>query len=287
MMQTSLHNLRNLASLSAYFQVESDEANASSIRRDEFETVCRKLNLIKDDKLLDVGCELVTFAAENRGARVIGITVDMPLHLKLNHRIAAASLRGSVVKLMDYRNLVGVKFGKAVCLDPFATVGRKECEVLLGTIYNVLHPGGLFLVECITGMSSSTSTSAKPLERLTRRFDHILNHSSQNGFLPSDVVERIIRQIGFEIQQVEELNERYRLRLKQWLTCLRANQDDIMRDRGEACFHDWNSELSILLHRIEVSDVKCCQWLLSKPINSRQHVMIPDSQRCCGSRNPD
>ena len=279
------YNMKSLASLGGYFQVGLDETNTDLIQREEFEAICSKLMLMKGEKLLDVGCELVIYAAEEHSTNVIGITANKPLHTKLNQRIAAAGLRG-IVKLMDYRNLVGVKFDKAVCLDPFATVGRKRTVTLLGTVYNVLHPGGLFLVRCLTVARSISSPSVKILDRLAQRFD-LLHHSSQNEFLPFDAVERIASQIGFEIQLVEDLSQTYLLGLKHWLSYLQANQDNLLRDASEAHLYDWNASVSNLLDHIESGDIQCRQWLLAKPSNSHNHVVIPDSQRCCEPRKSE
>src|SRR3990172_4704027 len=116
-------NMKSLARLSDYFQVAFDEPNTDSIRENEFETICCKLHLVTGEKLLDIGCEFVTYAARKYGAKVLGLTLNRPLHVKLNQFIAAAGLQGSAVKFMDYRNPVGVKFDKAVCLDPFISVG--------------------------------------------------------------------------------------------------------------------------------------------------------------------
>jgi cyclopropane-fatty-acyl-phospholipid synthase len=279
--------MKNMDLLHAYFQVGLDETNTGSIRGDEFEAICHKLNLTKGEKLLDIGCELVVYAAREHGAKVIGITVNKPLHMKFNQLIAASDLRGSVVKFMDYRNLVGVKFDKAVCLDPFAALGRKETLTLFGTMYNLLHPGGLFLGQCISTTLSSAPVSVKQPVRLVQYIGSIFHPSTRDGFLSFNAVERIVRQIGFEIQLVEDLSENYLPRLKHRLTYLQANQDSIVRDTSEASFHARNANLSILLDRIESDDIHLNQWLLSKPSNSHSQVSIPDSQRCCVPRNPD
>jgi cyclopropane fatty-acyl-phospholipid synthase-like methyltransferase len=279
--------MKSLALFSDYIQVEFDGINMDSIQEAEFEPICHKLNLTKDEKLLDIGCALTVYAAREQGAKVLGLTLNRPLHMKLNQAIAAADLQGSVVKFMDYRNLVGVKFDKAVCLEPFATVGRKEMMTLLGIVYNLLHPGGLFLVQCIT-MAPSISTSPPKLQdRLVRYFDFVLNYSSRNEFMQFNTVERIASQMGFEIPFVENRSAEYLRHLQQWLTCLRANRENIAIFSSETRFRSWNSDLSILLDHIESGDIQVNQWLLSKPSNSHNRVLVPDSQRCCGSRNPD
>lgn len=281
------HDMKSLARLSDYFQVAIDELNTDSIRENEFEAICCKLHLVTGEKLLDIGCELVTYAARKYSAKVLGITLNKPLHMKLNQFIAAAGLQGSAVKFMDYRNPVGVKFDKAVCLDPFISVGRKEKMTLFGAVYNLLHPGGLFLTQCLSTTPSSASVSGKQQARLARYMGSIFHPSSRDGCLSFNEVELIARQIGFEIHLAEDLSEDYLLRLQRWLTYLQANRDSIVSDSSEATSHAWRTDLPLLLDGIRSGDICLHQSLLSKPADSHDFVPLPDSQRCCGLRNTD
>lgn len=279
--------VKSLVCLSEYFRLALDETNSDSILETEFERICRKLKLMRGEKLLDIGGELAIYAAKKYETNVLGITLSKPLHMKLNQCIAASGLPGSAVKLMDYRNLVSVRFDKAVCLDPFATMGQKEMITLFGTVYNLLHPGGLFLTQSIATAPSSAFDSVKQQSRLARYFGSVFHLSTRNGLLPFNEVELMARQIGFEIQIVENLSENYRIRLQGWLTYIQANQDRVVSNTSEAIFHAWNASLSTLLDHFESGDISKYQCLLSKPGNSHNHVSLPDSERCCGLRNSD
>lgn len=124
------YDMKSLARLNDYLQVAFDDPNLESIRENEFEAICRNLHLLRGEKLLDISCELLTYAAKTYGAKVLGLTLNHPFQIKLNQLIAAAGLQGSAVKLTDYRNPVGAKFGKAVCLAPFIVAGRKDTTTL-------------------------------------------------------------------------------------------------------------------------------------------------------------
>lgn len=283
----TLHDLRSLAWLNDYFQVAFDETNPDSIWEAEFEPICRKLNLIRDQKLLDIGGELLIYAARKHGSKVVGLTLDRLLQLRLNQFIAASGLLGSAVKFMDCRNFVSVKFDKAVHLNPFTTVQQKEMLNLFGTVFNLLRPGGLFLTQCIATVPPTVSASVQQQTWLARSIDSILHPSTRNKFLPFSEVELIANQIGFEIHLVEDLSETYRIRLRYWQTYLQANQDSVVSDISDAIFHAGNASLSILLDRIESGHIGVYQCVLSKPTNGRNHLSLPDSQRCCGIPNSE
>lgn len=281
------HGMTNLAMFNDYFQSTLDETNADPNQKDDFEEICQRLNLAKGEKLLDIGCEMTVYAAKNFGVNVLGVTVNKSVQTRLNQVIAGLGLPGSAVKLMDYRNLIGVKFDKAVCLDPSAIVRQKETVTLFGTIYNLLYPGGLFLIQCLAPPPVTWAASIEPQTWLARCFGLILRLSSQEHLPTFQMVDLIARKIGFNLQLVDDLSETYRLRLQYWLSYLQIYHNIVIGDTSETIFHDWNVNLSILLNRIESGDVHFFQYLLSKPENAPDHVSIPDSQRCCGLRDSE
>lgn len=98
-------------------------------------------------------------------------------------------------------------------------------------------------------------------------------------------VQLIVRQIGFEIQLVEDLSAIYLQHLHRWLTYMRTNRDSIISDTSEATFHTWSIDLPILVDGIKSVDIRLYQILLSKPADSQNFVSLPDSERCCGLRH--
>jgi cyclopropane fatty-acyl-phospholipid synthase-like methyltransferase len=279
--------MKNLAHLNDYFQVALDDIEADSIQNEGFEPICQRLDLATGEKLLDIGGELTIYAARKYATNVLGVTLNKPLHMKLNQCMAASGLLGGAVKFMDYRNLVSVQFDKAVCLDPFVTIKRKETVILLGTVYNLLHPGGLFLTQRIATAPPSAFDSVKQQSRLAQYIGSMFDPFTRNGFLPFNEVELIARQIGFEIHLAENLSENYRMGLEGWLTFLQSNRDEVVSHFSEGIFHHWTDSLSTLLNRIEKGNIQFRQYLFSKPGNSHNHVSLPDSQRCCGPRNSE
>lgn len=281
------YNMKSLARLSDYLQVVFEDPTANSIRENEFEAICGNLRLLSGEKLLEIGCELLTYAAKMYGVKVFGITTNRELQAKLNLLIAAARLQGSVVKLMDYRNPVAAKFDKAVCLTPFITVGRKEATTLFGSIYNSLHPGGLFLTRYITTTRPSASSLNRHQTRLAQYVNSIVHPSLRGECLSFNDIQLIATQFGFEITLVEDLSELYLLRLQRWLDYLQTNQASIKNGTSKAIFYAWSMDLSLLASGIKLDNIRLYQILFSKPTDSHNFVSLPDSRRCCGVRHTD
>ena len=142
-------------------------------QRNKLDLVCRKLELQKGERLLDVGCGwggLARFAAEEYGVEVTGITISRE-QLKL----AQDYCRGLPVRieLRDYRELQG-RYDKIASIGMFEHVGPKNYPVYFDSMSRLLEDKGLFLLHTIG--SSSTSDYCDPW---------IDRYIFPNGHLPS------------------------------------------------------------------------------------------------------
>ncbi len=121
----------------------------------KLEMICRKLELKKGEKLLDIGCGwggLAQYAAGHYGVEVVGITVS-----KEQQTFAQELCQGLPVKikLMDYRELSG-KFDKIVSVGMFEHVGKKNFYQYFKSVSTLLDDQGLFLLHTI-GLHITTS----------------------------------------------------------------------------------------------------------------------------------
>lgn len=131
--------------------------NLDKAQEDKLDLVCRKLNLKKGMKLLDIGCgwgSFAKFAVEKYGVSVVGITVS-----KKQAKLAQTICRGLPVeiRLQDYRD-VNEKFDQIVSLGMFEHVGFKNYGVYMKKVHSLLKDGGLFLLHTIGGNESAVAT---------------------------------------------------------------------------------------------------------------------------------
>jgi len=120
-----------------------DEAQAHKL-----DLVCRKMQLDKGMRVLDIGCgwgSFAGFAAEHYGAEVVGVTVSSEqaeLGREL-HRGLPVELR-----LQDYRDVEGT-YDRVVSLGMFEHVGVKNYRRFMEVVGRCLSDDGLFLLHTI------------------------------------------------------------------------------------------------------------------------------------------
>ncbi|HEC32891.1 MAG TPA: cyclopropane fatty acyl phospholipid synthase [Candidatus Kaiserbacteria bacterium] len=154
-----------------------------SAQEAKLDLVCRKLNLQKGQRILDIGCgwgSFAKFAAERYGVEVVGITIS-----KEQAKFAEENTKGLPVeiRLQDYRDIDEV-FDHVVSLGMFEHVGYKNYREYMRVVNKSLKKDGLFLLHTI-GSNYSSSTTEPWIEK----------YIFPGGMLPS------IKQIGKSIEE--------------------------------------------------------------------------------------
>ena len=160
-----------------------DAKTLESAQEDKLDLVCRKLNLQKGQRVLDIGCgwgSFAKFAAERYGVEVVGITIS-----KEQAKFAEENTKGLPVeiRLQDYRDIDEV-FDHVVSLGMFEHVGYKNYREYMRVVNKSLKKDGLFLLHTI-GSNYSSSTTEPWIEK----------YIFPGGMLPS------IKQIGKSIEE--------------------------------------------------------------------------------------
>ncbi|MEE4255139.1 MAG: cyclopropane fatty acyl phospholipid synthase [Desulfuromusa sp.] len=117
-------------------------------QQDKLELTCRKLQLQKGQRVLDIGCGwggTARYIAENFDVEVVGITISTE-----QAELAKENCRHLPVKILvkDYRQLQG-NFDRVVSIGMFEHVGYKNYRTYFETIEKLLHDDGLFLLHTI------------------------------------------------------------------------------------------------------------------------------------------
>ncbi len=120
-----------------------DDAQAAKL-----DLVCRKLQLKKGQRVLDIGCgwgEALKYAAENYGVEAVGVTISQE-----QAEFARELCKGLPVeiRLQDYREL-DEQFDAVYSIGMFEHVGHKNYRSYFETCRRCLKPEGLSVLHCI------------------------------------------------------------------------------------------------------------------------------------------
>jgi len=129
--------------------------NLDDAQEHKLDLICRKIGLKSGDKILDIGCGwggFAKFAAEQYGAKVVGITVS-----KEQKELAEKSTEGLDVeiRLQDWRELTDESYKHIVSIGMFEHVGPKNYRAYMQKVKVLLKEDGLFLLHTI-GHSKTT-----------------------------------------------------------------------------------------------------------------------------------
>ena len=153
-----------------YWQGATDLEQA---QYNKLDLICRKLDLRKGERLLDIGCGwggMARFAAQNYHVEVTGITVSREQLLLARQYCAGLPV---TIELRDYRDVQG-RYDKIVSIGMFEHVGPKNYAVYFDSINRLLEDQGLFLLHSI-GVHRTLSYCDPWVDR----------HIFPNGHLPS------------------------------------------------------------------------------------------------------
>ena len=129
--------------------------NLNEAQENKLDLICKKLQINKKDKVLDIGCGwggFAKFASKKYGCHVTGISIsDEQIKYAKEY---CKGLPVEIIKL-DYRHLRG-KFDKILICGMIEHVGSKNYKNIMKKVSNCLNKDGLFLLHTIGGNESVT-----------------------------------------------------------------------------------------------------------------------------------
>jgi cyclopropane-fatty-acyl-phospholipid synthase len=248
---------RRLQYSSAYFTSPSaplDEAQAAKL-----DLICRKLELHRGLRFLDVGCGwggLVLHAAERYGANATGCTLSARQFAYASEQANARRLQDRVTILnADYRELEG-QFDSIASVGMYEHVGRRRLQGYFQRLSRLVHDDGLVLNH---GIARPETVSDDDVTMFLRR------HVFPGGELPyyADVI-RAAERAGFEVIDVENLRPHYALTCAAWVKRLQAHRDACLKFVDLATYRTWLLYLAGSAASFERGDTELYQTLLAK-----------------------
>lgn len=132
-----------------------DTSNLNEAQEKKLDLICRKLQIKREDKVLDIGCGwggFAKFSSERYGCHVTGIGISDE-----QIKYAREYCKGLPVEIVksDYRKFNG-EFDKILICGMIEHVGSKNYRRIMNIAHSLLKPKGLFLLHTIGGNKSIT-----------------------------------------------------------------------------------------------------------------------------------
>jgi cyclopropane-fatty-acyl-phospholipid synthase len=196
----------------AYFEDPDMTLHEAQVAK--LDRVCRKLELTRDDHLVEIGTgwgSLALHAASEYGCRVTTTTISKEQHAVASERVRDAGLDNRIeVVMQDYRDLRG-SYSKLASIEMIEAVGWQYFDVFFRCCSSLLAPDGLMLLQAIT-----INDRAYEVEKAARSFANELIFPA--GCLPSvEVISRsVVAQTDMRLLDLDDITANYPPTLAAW-----------------------------------------------------------------------
>ncbi len=251
----------------AYFKNEND--TLEDAQNNKINHIIKKLNVLPNQKILDIGSGWGTLAIEianKTKASVTGITLSQNQLEYSQKKARELNLENQVqFKLMDYRQL-NEKFDRIVSVGMFEHVGRKFYKTYFNKIFNLLNEDGISLIHTI----GSVNPPRDPQPWITK-------YIFPGGYTPSlSEISRPIENSGLVISDMEVLRIHYSHTLRHWRERFLSKKDIVLEMFDEKFLRMWEFYLASCEMAFKWGDQIVFQLQLSKNLttvpNTRDYI---------------
>ena len=206
-------------------------------QRNKLDLVCSKIQLKRNDKMLDIGCGWGTLgihASKYFGADVTGVSISKEQLEWARQRAKDAGASTVEYLLLDYRDIPKTKYNKITCLEMAEHVGVKNFPAFMNQVYNMLEDDGLFYLQ-IAGLRRKWQFE----DLIWGVFMGTWIFPAADASLPLAWTVSHLESVGFEVQSHENIGIHYSETISRWLDNCLKNEAKIVSKYGEKWFRTW------------------------------------------------
>lgn len=245
----------------AYFK--NDSLSLEQAQNEKINLCCRKLQLKKDERLLDIGCgwgSLLITAAKNFGIEGVGITLSQEQLAYGKEQIANEGLQDKVhLEYLDYRDLpqLNQSFDKVVSVGMFEHIGKANMKLFLENVQAVLRPTGLLLLHTI----------GKTVEEPTNNW--IRKYIFPGSYLPDlGSILKNCTTLGFNFIDCENMRLHYSKTLDSWSDRFEKNEGKIRSMFDDRFIKMWRFYLAGCSAMFQLGYIHLFQLLFSAGVRN-------------------
>jgi cyclopropane-fatty-acyl-phospholipid synthase len=245
----------------AYWESSRPNATLAQAQRDKLDRICRKVGLDERPgmRLLDMGCgwgSLSLYAAQQYGARVVGITLSSEQKTYIENEVAGRGLGDRVeIRVQDYRAITDGPFDAAASIEMGEHVGRQNYPTNARILHRSLRPGARVLVQ-----------------QMSRPGSHPGGGPFIESFIAPDMDMRplgqtiaLLEEAGLSTIAVEAMREHYVRTVDTWIDNLETRWDAAVALIGEQAARVWRLYLARGRLAFAQSRMGVDQILLARP----------------------
>ena len=250
------------------------DSSLEEASRYKVDRICKKLALVPEDHLLEIGTGWGGFAlhaAREYGCRVTTATISQQQCELARQRVRAAGLDSRVeVVLADYRDLQG-QYDKLVSIEMIEAVGHHYFDTYFGCCSRLLKPEGLMLLQAIV-------IGDWAYERARRSVDFIKAYIFPGSCIPSvaTISRSLAEATDMRLVHLEDIGPHYARTLRAW----RARFWDAEKQVRQLGFSEefirmWDFYFAYCIGGFEERYISDVQMLSARPAN-RRSAQLPE-----------
>lgn len=256
------------------------ETRAESLEQaqdNKMNLVCRKLQLEKGERLLDIGCgwgTLTRHAAVHYGADATGVTIAQRQTEFGNARIQQAGVADHArILCCDYRDIPKQRFNKISSLEMVEHVGVKNLVPFYELVKDLLEDDGLFLLQW-TGLRRGL----RPEDLIWGLFMNKYVFPGADASLCPSAMLKAMEKAGWETHSVENISIHYSFTIQRWHDNWLANREAVTAAYGDRWFRIWNFFLAWSVIVAEQGNAACFQVVLNKNLDAYNRTRWVDKR---------
>jgi sphingolipid C9-methyltransferase len=240
------------------------DATLEDAHTKQTEVIASKLQLVRTDRLLDIGCgwgTLIADCAARFGVDCTGVTLAQKQADFGNRVLQERGLQSHArIICQDYRDIdTNAKYDKITCLEMIEHVGYKNLGTFCEQLAEMLEDDGLFLLQW-TGLRRAL----KPEDLIWGLFMNKYVFPGADAALPPSSMVKAFEKAGFELHSIENVSGHYANTLKAWHRNWTANKKAVIAAHGDRLFRIWNFFLAWSVLIAEQGNAGCFQAVLNK-----------------------
>lgn len=234
--------------------------NLDQAQDNKLDLICRKLELKRGMRVLDIGCGwggFAKFAATKYSVNVTGIT---PASEQV--KLARVNTKGLSVKILqqDYRQLIG-KYDRIISIGMLEHVGSKNYQNFFEICNRLLNNDGLMLHHTISGNSPSKYIDP-----------WISKYIFPGGILPTLAQISEVVQNRLIIEDVQNFGPDYDKTLMAWYKNFNAHYNEIKDFYDERFYRMWKFYLLICAGAFRARHLQLLQIVMRKVGPSKTYI---------------